>query len=86
MSELSESELFEKAYLLLLARVDVTSIDINDTATYPSIEEHPAEDETQEVPWFADTSIKITKLAETAVQDILANRKKCREKADHEKN
>jgi hypothetical protein len=34
-SELTESELYEKG------RVDVTSIDITDTATYPSGEEHP---------------------------------------------
>jgi hypothetical protein len=57
LNELTESELYEKAYLLLLAR------DITDTATYPSGEEHPVEDETKEVPWFADTSIKINQLA-----------------------
>jgi hypothetical protein len=86
MSELTESELFEKAYLLLLARVNVSAIDISDTATYPSIQKHPVEDETEEVPWFADTSIKISQLAEIAVQDIMLNRKRCRQKANHEKN
>jgi hypothetical protein len=91
-SELNESQLYEKCYLMLLANVNVHNFDIGDTVTYPQMDtceecgEHQVSEsgETFQMDWDDDVTIKIERLASGAVQDILRYRKAVQDRAVQE--
>ena len=93
MMQLNEDQLYEKCYLTLLSNVNLTKINNWDTVTYPQMdmdvceecaEKHGDDDETFELDWSDDLSLKLERLASTAVRDILGYRKAVQERAVQE--